>query len=60
MKALIQRVSQAAVDVDGDRVAQIGPGVLVLLGVSRTDTEAEADRGVAILAAAIAAAPAAP
>ena len=44
MKALIQRVSQAAVDVDGDRVAQIGPGVLVLLGVSRTDTEAEADR----------------
>ena len=44
MKALIQRVSQAAVDVEGDRVAQIGPGMLVLLGVSRTDTEAEADR----------------
>jgi D-aminoacyl-tRNA deacylase len=44
MRALVQRVSQAAVDVDGDRVAQIGPGMLVLLGVSRADTEAEADR----------------
>ena len=44
MKALVQRVSQAAVDVDGERVAQIGPGMLVLLGVSRDDTEAEADR----------------
>jgi D-tyrosyl-tRNA(Tyr) deacylase len=37
-------VSQAAVDVEGDRVAQIGPGILVLLGVSSEDTEAEADR----------------
>jgi D-aminoacyl-tRNA deacylase len=44
MRALVQRVSQAAVDVEGERVAQIGPGVLVLLGVSRDDTEAEADR----------------
>ncbi len=44
MKALIQRVSQAAVDVEGERVAQIGPGMLVLLGVSREDGEAEADR----------------
>ncbi len=44
MRALVQRVSQAAVDVEGDRVAQIGPGMLVLLGVSREDTEAEADR----------------
>jgi len=44
MKALVQRVSQAAVDVEGDRVAQIGPGLLVLLGVSRDDTEVEADR----------------
>src|SRR6187397_3724801 len=44
MRALVQRVSQAAVDVEGARVAQIGPGLLVLLGVSRDDTEAEADR----------------
>ena len=44
MRALVQRVSQAVVDVEGERVAQIGPGMLVLLGVSRDDTEAEADR----------------
>jgi D-aminoacyl-tRNA deacylase len=44
VRALVQRVSQAAVDVEGDRVAQIGPGMLVLLGISRNDTEAEADR----------------
>jgi D-aminoacyl-tRNA deacylase len=44
LRALVQRVSQAAVDVEGDRVAQIGPGLLVLLGVSHEDTEAEADR----------------
>ena len=44
MRALVQRVSQAAVDVEGARVAQIGPGMLVLLGVSRDDTEAQADR----------------
>jgi D-aminoacyl-tRNA deacylase len=44
LRALVQRVSQAAVDVEGERVAQIGPGMLVLLGISRDDTEAEADR----------------
>src|SRR4051794_30605963 len=44
MKALVQRVSQAAVDVEGDRVAQIGPGMLVLLGVGVGDTAEEADR----------------
>jgi D-aminoacyl-tRNA deacylase len=44
LKALVQRVSQAAVTVEGERVAQIGPGLLVLLGVSREDTETEADR----------------
>ena len=44
MRALVQRVSQAAVEVEGERVAQIGPGLLVLLGVSRDDTGAEADR----------------
>ncbi len=44
MRALVQRVSQAAVDIEGERVAQIGPGLLVLLGVRRGDGEAEADR----------------
>jgi D-aminoacyl-tRNA deacylase len=44
VRALVQRVSQAAVDVEGERVAQIGPGMLVLLGVSQEDTEADADR----------------
>jgi D-tyrosyl-tRNA(Tyr) deacylase len=44
VKALVQRVSQAAVDVEGERVAQIGPGMLVLLGIRRGDTEAQADR----------------
>jgi D-tyrosyl-tRNA(Tyr) deacylase len=44
LRALVQRVSQAAVDVEGERVAQIGPGMLVLLGVGVGDTEAEADR----------------
>jgi D-aminoacyl-tRNA deacylase len=44
MKALVQRVSQAAVDVEGERVAQIKAGMLILLGVGVGDTEAEADR----------------
>ena len=44
MRALVQRVSQAAVDVEGERLSQIGPGMLVLLGVSTGDTEAEADK----------------
>ena len=44
MRALVQRVSQAAVDVEGERVAQIGPGMLVLLGVRRGDGSEDADR----------------
>jgi D-tyrosyl-tRNA(Tyr) deacylase len=44
VRALVQRVSQAAVDVEGERVAQIGPGMLVLLGVGIGDGEAEVDR----------------
>lgn len=44
MRALVQRVSQAAVDVEGERVAQIGPGMLVLLGVGRDDGDEDADR----------------
>jgi D-tyrosyl-tRNA(Tyr) deacylase len=44
VRALIQRVSRASVDADGERVAEIGPGLLVLLGVTHEDGEAEADR----------------
>ena len=44
MRALVQRVSRAAVRVDGQDVARIGPGLLVLLGVARDDGEAECDR----------------
>jgi D-aminoacyl-tRNA deacylase len=44
MRALVQRVSRAAVRVEGAEVAAIGPGLLVLLGVTHDDTEAQADR----------------
>jgi D-tyrosyl-tRNA(Tyr) deacylase len=44
LRALVQRVSRASVGVDGERVAAIGRGVLVLLGVRAGDTEAIADR----------------
>jgi D-tyrosyl-tRNA(Tyr) deacylase len=44
VRALVQRVSSAAVDVAGERVAEIGPGLLVLLGVSHDDDEATCDR----------------
>lgn len=44
VRALVQRVSRASVDADGRRVAEIGPGLLVLLGVTHDDTAADADR----------------
>jgi D-tyrosyl-tRNA(Tyr) deacylase len=44
MRAVVQRVSQARVDVDGATVGQIGPGLMVLLGVTHDDTEATADK----------------
>jgi D-tyrosyl-tRNA(Tyr) deacylase len=44
MRALVQRVSRASVDVDGERVAEIGSGLLVLLGVHVTDAAEAADR----------------
>jgi D-tyrosyl-tRNA(Tyr) deacylase len=44
VRALVQRVSRAAVCVDGREVAAIGPGLLVLLGIAHEDTPAAADR----------------
>ncbi|HTN43354.1 MAG TPA: D-aminoacyl-tRNA deacylase [Nitrospiria bacterium] len=44
MKALIQRVLEAQVSVEGEIVGRIGPGLVVLLGVAKEDGEREADR----------------
>ncbi len=44
MRALVQRVSSAAVRVEGRLVAEIGPGLLVLLGVGHDDAVEDADR----------------
>ena len=43
MRALLQRVSHARVTVDEEVVGEIGPGFVVLLGVTHSDTTAEAD-----------------
>ncbi|ADG05734.1 D-aminoacyl-tRNA deacylase [Kyrpidia tusciae] len=42
MRAVVQRVSRAEVRVEGERVARIGRGLLVLIGVSREDGEGDA------------------
>jgi len=42
--ALVQRVTQASVSVEGKIIASIGRGILALIGVERGDSEAEADR----------------
>jgi D-tyrosyl-tRNA(Tyr) deacylase len=44
VRALVQRVTRASVSVDGDEVAAIGAGLLVLLGVGVDDDEVTADR----------------
>ena len=44
MRALVQRVSSASVRVDEETVGAIGPGMLVLLGVTHGDDEAVCDR----------------
>ena len=49
MKFCIQVVKQASVDIEGERVASIGPGMLVLMGVGKEDDEAVADKMIAKL-----------
>jgi D-aminoacyl-tRNA deacylase len=44
VRALVQRVSRAAVTVEGRTVASIGPGLLILLGVAPGDQPEDADR----------------
>ena len=43
MKAILQRVTKAKVEVDSKTVGEIGTGFLILLGVENGDTEKEAD-----------------
>jgi D-tyrosyl-tRNA(Tyr) deacylase len=43
VRALVQRVTRASVRVDGERVSEIGPGLLVLLGITHEDTDREVE-----------------
>ena len=43
MRAVVQRVSRAQVAVDGEIVAEVGRGLVVLLGVTHADTDGDAD-----------------
>ena len=51
MRALVQRVSSASVAVDGEELGAIGPGLLVLLGITHDDDAARADKLAAKLRA---------
>jgi D-tyrosyl-tRNA(Tyr) deacylase len=42
MRAVVQRVSSASVDVAGERLAEVGAGLLILVGATHGDTEADA------------------
>jgi len=44
MRGVVQRVARAAVAVEGEEIARIGPGLLVLLGIHESDDEAKAQR----------------
>ena len=50
MRALIQRVSEASVTVDGEVLGEIGTGLLILICAMQGDTEAQADRMAAKIA----------
>ena len=50
MRAVVQRVSQAAVHVDGRLTGEIGPGLLILVCAMQGDTEAQADQLAAKIA----------
>ncbi len=43
MRAVVQRVTRAGVEIGGEEVSRIGPGLLVLLGVGEGDGETDAD-----------------
>ncbi len=43
MRVLLQRVNRASVRVEGKRVGEIGEGILLLVGIAHSDSEAEAD-----------------
>ncbi len=49
MRALVQRVASAAVRVDDEPIGSIGPGLCVLVGVTHSDTSADAERMAARL-----------
>ncbi len=42
MKVLLQRVSQASVNIGGERITQIGRGLVALVGIAKGDTESDA------------------
>ncbi len=44
MIGLLQRVTRASVTVDGERIAQIGAGLMVLVGVEKNDSQEQAER----------------
>ncbi|ANT59980.1 D-tyrosyl-tRNA(Tyr) deacylase [Salipiger sp. CCB-MM3] len=50
MRALIQRVSEASVTVEGAVIGEIGPGLLILICAMQGDTEAQADKLAAKIA----------
>ncbi|RWR89641.1 Plant peroxidase [Cinnamomum micranthum f. kanehirae] len=43
MRAVVQRVVSASVEVDGRTISEIGPGLLVLVGLHESDVESDAD-----------------